>query len=117
MGLTRDNVYPSKYLKHTDLGGQSRVYTVHSVSVEAVGPEQVEKPICWFKETNRGLVLNVTNWDVVADLLGEDSDDWIGHQIELFPAKTTFGGKRVDCIRVQEPKKPFKEEVGDEVPY
>ena len=34
---------------------------------------------------------------------GDETDNWPGHRIELYPDKTQMGGKPVDCIRVRAP--------------
>jgi hypothetical protein len=39
-------------------------------------------------------------------LNAENSDDWVGKTIELFPTQTRFGGKVVDCIRVRRHRPP-----------
>ena len=46
----------------------------------------------------------MTNWDAVADATGEDdSDNWPGPQLELYPTTTRCEGKTVDCIRIRPP--------------
>jgi hypothetical protein len=46
----------------------------------------------------------MTNWDSVAVIAGDDTDDWPGHRIELYPDKTTMKGSLVDCIRIRAPR-------------
>ena len=43
----------------------------------------------------------MTNWDAVAAIAGDDTDDWPGHRVELYPTTTTLKGKPVDCIRIR----------------
>jgi hypothetical protein len=50
------------------------------------------------------MVLNLTNWDLIATFCGADSDTWTGKDIILYPTTTTFGSKTVDCIRVRQPR-------------
>jgi hypothetical protein len=68
----------------------------------------------------KALPLNATNWDTIAEICGEDTDDWPGGRIELYADKARMGGKTVDCIRVrapgkreQVPPKPFNPEADD----
>ena len=57
-----------------------------------------------FKGAKKTLPLNLTNWDAVADITGEDdSDKWPGHAIELYPTTTAMKGKPVACIRIRPP--------------
>lgn len=134
----RDDVFPSKYLKAADLDGTPLVVTIVSAPLETLknpeGKEQT-KTVLYFRGTKKLLPLNVTNWDAVADIAGDDSDDWAGHKIELYPAKTEMKGKTVNCIRVRAPeqaKPPAKQkpaakksatakshddEMDDEIPF
>jgi hypothetical protein len=102
---TRDETFPSKYLKAGDLHGKAIAVTIASAVRETLktpeGAEQV-KTILGFKGAKKTLPLNMTNWDAVADVTGEDdSDNWVGHKVELYPAKTEMKGKTVDCIRIR----------------
>ena len=66
--------------------------------------KESNKTILKFAGKNKTLPLNMCNWDSVADITGEDDTiNWPGHQIEVYPTKTTMGGERVDCIRIREP--------------
>lgn len=106
----RDDVFPSKYLKAADLNGTPLTVTIVSAPMEVLknpeGKEQT-KTVLYFRGTKKLLPLNVTNWDSVADATGEDdSENWAGHEVELYPAKTEMKGKTVDCIRVRAPEQP-----------
>jgi hypothetical protein len=46
----------------------------------------------------------MTNWDAVGAIAGDDTLDWPGHRIELYPSTTTMKGSPVDCIRIRPPK-------------
>lgn len=95
--------FPSKYLKAADLEGQPADLTIKSVTLEEVDDEET-RPVLHFAEAERGLVLNRTNAAVIADALGEETDDWSGRRLTVFPDKTTFKGKLVDCLRVRVPQ-------------
>ncbi len=103
---TRDDVFPSKYLKASDLKGKSITLTISSAPLETLkspdGGEQL-KTVLNFNGEGKVLPLNRTNWDAVSDIAGGDTDDWPGHQIELYPDKTQMAGKTVDCIRIRAP--------------
>jgi hypothetical protein len=57
----------------------------------------------YFRGGTKALVLNLTNWDAVADIAGDDTDGWPGQRIEVFPTTTELRGKIVDCIRIRPP--------------
>ncbi len=104
IGMNRDDLFPSKYLKAADLGGKPTVVEITGVTMEDLkdmaGKTQ-RKGVLAFKDRTKTLVLNRTNYDAVADLHGEETNGWPGKSIELFPAKTNMGGKTMDCIRVR----------------
>jgi hypothetical protein len=109
--MQKDDVFPSKYLKHTDLQGKPAAATIESAVLETLksphGKTQ-DKIVLYFAGTKKSLPLNVTNFDAVADICGADTDDWPGCQIVLYPSKTQMAGKPVDCIRVRSPAKSAK---------
>jgi hypothetical protein len=103
----RDDIFPSKYLKAADLNGKPVVVTIERAPLETLkgldGGEQV-KTVLYFKGTKKMLPLNLTNWDAVAEITGEeDTDMWPGHTVEVYPSTTTMGGKTVPCIRIRAP--------------
>ncbi len=64
----------------------------------------VEKSVLTFVDTERKLILNGTNWDLICEVTGcTDSQEWRGHKIELFQDRTQLGAQRVDCVRVRKP--------------
>jgi hypothetical protein len=98
------DVFPSKYLKTGDLQGHKVRVLMASVQMEDLNDEN--KPVLYFHGKEKGLVLNKTKWNSIADLYGDDSDDWEGKPIVLAPGKTTYQGKRVDCIDIEPPQDP-----------
>ena len=84
-----------------------------------------------FAKSPKTLPLNVTNFDAVADVCGDDTNYWVNKQIEVYPSRTQMGGKIVDCVRVRSPAqrdllaspKPepepvsMAEELDDEIPF
>jgi hypothetical protein len=130
--MKRDEVFPSKYLKATDLNNPI-VVTIDSAPLEMLkNPEGREqhKTVLYFKGAKKALPLNVSNWDTVAEICGEDTDDWPGAKIELYATKTQMGGKMVDCIRVRAsrdaaaktdapPKaaEPDADDMNDDIPF
>ena len=130
----KDEVFPSKYLNSSNLNGKPIPVTIESAVQETLkardGKEQT-KTVLYFKGAKKGLPLNQTNWDAVADATGEDDTDrWPGHRIELYPTTTTMQGKTVDCIRIRPPaqrelpkanppapKPPVADDIDDGIPF
>lgn len=96
--------FPSKYIKTDDLEGRNVTVTIERVISETIKKDDgttEEKRVVYFRNSSRGMVLNQTNWNAIADICGKDDDDeWSGVKIVLYPSKTQFGAKVVPCIRI-----------------
>jgi hypothetical protein len=105
--MTREEVFPSKYLKAADLKGKPRIVPIESARYETLkglDGKETQKIVLYFENVPKSLPLNATNFDAVCDATGcPDTEDWPGQRIELYPTKTTMGGKLVDCIRIRRP--------------
>ena len=103
-----NDLFPSKYFSAGDLRGDL-VVTMKSLLVEEINGEK--KPVLYFSEGSKGLVLNKTNFKMIASLHGRETDDWPGKKIALFPTEVDFRGEIVDAIRV---RKRIPAQQGDE---
>ena len=100
--MTRNQVYPSRWLKAADLSPDGEQITIREVTVEEIGEEREKKPVMSFDELDKELVVNMTNWTSIEELTGEnDSDKWAGHVIKLVRVRVPVRGKNVDAIRVE----------------
>lgn len=97
-----NSAFPSDWLKATDLQGRPVRLIITEVVTEKVGDDY--RPIVHFQKTKKGLVLNKTNSNSIAEVYGTETDNWTGCIIELYPDKTDYQGKRVDCIRIRVPR-------------
>ena len=50
------------------------------------------------------LVLNKTNFEVLAAAYGRQAAGWLGKPIEVYPDTTFFSGRLVPCVRVRVPR-------------
>ena len=93
------------YLKAEDLQGKSVRISLERVALEDIkgnDGKMERKLVAHFTGKDKGLVLNRTNADSLAAIfVDDDYENWSG-PIVLFPDMTTFGGKRVPCIRIRE---------------
>ncbi len=100
--------FPSNYLKSDDLDGQPRIVTVRTCVQEELGQgrDKEKKPVLYFSKGTKGLVLNITNARVIAKAYGDDTGNWAGEPIEIYPTQVEFKGDLVDAIRVRIPDVP-----------
>ena len=93
------------YIKAEDLAGKNVRVSIEAVSMEEIkgGDGKAErKLVAHFAGKDKGLVLNRTNADSLAEIFGtEDYDQWTG-LVVLYPDMTSFGGKRVPCVRIKQ---------------
>ena len=108
----RDEVFPSKYPKASDLNGKPIAFVIESAVQETLktldGIEQ-GKTVLYFKKAKKALPLNLTNCDAVADATGEDDIDLLpGHRIELYPTTKE---------KPPAPKPSVADDMDDEIPF
>lgn len=101
------DAFPSKFLKADDLNDQDWTVTISKVTTDLIGQGEnaQQKLIVHFTEMDKGFVLNVTNAKTIAKLYGDDTDDWIGNRITIWPNHDVeFKGEIVSAIRVRSRK-------------
>jgi hypothetical protein len=92
--------FPSKYLKASDLQGRKIKCTIDDVKTEKMGDD--EKPVMYFRDKSKGLVINKTKAMVIASMYGSDTDEWKGRLLYIYPTKTQNPqGQMVDAIGVE----------------
>jgi hypothetical protein len=99
-----NDLYPSNYLKAADLNGEEWNVTIERIEMsEPMGDKKEVKPVLYFRGADKGMVLNKTNATKIATAYGDDTDDWVGKPIVLFPDKVNFQGEMRDALRVRIP--------------
>jgi hypothetical protein len=79
---------PSKYLKAVEFLGRDHTLTITEVKREELIREdnsKEKKGIVFFAETTKGWVLNVTNIKSLVAMWGDETDNWIGKKVVLYP--------------------------------
>lgn len=98
------DAYPSKYVSAADLDEQDMVLTIASIDTQAF-EDGTTKLVLFSHETTKGLVLNKTNARTIAAMYGDDTDEWSGRRITIYPTWVDFAGKQTEAVRVR-PKPP-----------
>jgi hypothetical protein len=100
---TLSEMHPSKWLSAADLDEEDLTVTMKRIEQERIGQgsQADDKWVLYFKGQDKGLVLNKTNAKTIAGLYGDDTDNWMGKPITLFPTQVDMQGKQVDAIRVR----------------
>ena len=104
-----NEIFHGESLKAEELKGKDVTLTIAGWSLKEFEEKgKIDRKVeLRFAETDRTFILNKTNGYQIAEYLGtENLDDWPGSKVTLYPTKTDFGGKRVDCIRVKAAQRP-----------
>ena len=98
-----NDMFPSKYLKASDVGDTDLELTIIAVDEETIGQgsDADIKSVVYFSETPKGLVLNKTNARAIASLYGDESDDWTDNKIRLYATEVDFKGEQMLALRVR----------------
>lgn len=106
--MKRSEAFPSRYVSKDEVETPVTwtITGVGKVEMDDDNGEKKSPPVMTFSDAgSKPLILNNTNWMVLEDLYGEDSDKWIGKTIELYKEPNVmFGNKRVGGVRVRKPQ-------------
>lgn len=98
----------SKFLKKEDCGAGILV-TIREVSQENVAKEGAPEELKWclhIEESDKPMVLNSTNSQVIANICGSpETEAWTGHKIVLYnDPNVAYAGKIIGGIRCRAPR-------------
>lgn len=98
----------SKFLKKDDCEPPVLV-TIRDCTEENVAKEGAPPELKWclhFNETEKPMVLNSTNGQIIAGFIGKDNtEEWAGHKVVLYhDPNVSFGGKLIGGIRCRAPR-------------
>jgi hypothetical protein len=108
--MKRDDAFPSKYLRGGDFD-QPQIVTIEKVRSEPMreNGKEVMKPVAYFKGVEKGLVLNITAWDSITDIVGDDdTQSWPNHRVELYSIPVEVKGEMKKGVRVRAPQDELK---------
>lgn len=101
---TYKNAFPSRFFRASDLPDEGLVVMIEKVALEPVADGEEPKLTASFVNQTKRLVVNKTNAESIAAIVGSDDvDDWPDHEVKLVKARVDFRGKRVDAIRIDPP--------------
>jgi hypothetical protein len=96
-------LFPRKYANGSDLNGKPYTFTVRTVQLESIqlpGKPAENKPVIYFQEAHRGIILTRALAEQVAEILASpDTDNWQGRKVTIFPLPMRVAG--VDRIAIR----------------
>lgn len=117
----------SKFLRKEDFE-EDQICSIRGVRLEDVGNTGEQRWVIYFREHQKGMVLNVTSIRVLEAAFGDDSDDWKGKTVTVYvDPNVSFQGRVVGGLRLKPPAKqkaaaPAKapagnDEFDDSIPF
>jgi hypothetical protein len=115
--MKMSEAFPSKYLKTADLGGKEIELQVDRVEWGDVGTddEPETKPVLFFVGKKKGMILNKTNTSVLTNEYGDETDDWRGKPVIIYPTTAQFKGQPIAAMRIRIPARAAGPD--DEIPF
>jgi hypothetical protein len=116
-----EDLYPSKseWLKTDDVSDEGITATIDSYDIVEFNNEgkKQRKPVLFFKEDVKALVLNKTNAGTITQIVGNSElDSWIGTKITMVVREVEFAGKQTWAIRIQLPRRNSRSASGTQSP-
>ena len=90
-----NEVFPSTYLKASDLESGPQNVIINNCKTEQIGQDDAAKtmPVLEFRDGAGALVVNKTNWNTLLSLFGgTDTDEWNGRTIQIYSADVSRAG-------------------------
>jgi hypothetical protein len=106
---TLDELFPSKYLAAID-APEETIVTVKGIEIEMLKNKDSQKdepkPILYFNEFEKGMVLNKTNKNALETLYGNSIPDLIGKRVILHAPMCDSFGKTAPALRIKAQRPP-----------
>lgn len=115
-------MFPRKYATGQDLNGKAATLTIARLSAEKMRPgpgaPEESKWVLYFENAKKGVILNRTLANQIAEALGsDDTDEWPGLPITLYPEAMNVAGKARIAIRARAPEPaPASPSAGEKQP-
>jgi hypothetical protein len=107
------DLFPSAHLAVADILAPVTV-RITELEIQEIRDDDgnKKKPVLHFERCTKTLVLNRINGEMLCELYGEDTDNWIGQPIEIYvDQNVTMNGRKVGGLRLREPPGPTSKTV------
>jgi len=100
MGFETEKYTKNPFLKGEDLEEGERIVVTIKTAEEVTFPSGDTVPVIEFMELDQKLTLNKTRIKKLVELLGDDTDEWLGQRISLYQVDVTYQGKTMPGVAV-----------------
>ena len=106
-----NEVFSGAYFKASDIKHKAPLkLTISNVKLDQIDGQN--KLIVEFQNEQSALVCNKTNSTAIAEVYGEETDNWSGKRIALIVDRVAFQNSIVDAIRIKFPPQPGVAQTG-----
>lgn len=113
MAFDTEKYTKSPFLKGDDLEEGERTILTIKTAEEVSFPSGDTAPVLTFLEIDQKLTLNKTRVKKLVEILGDDTDEWLGKKIALYPIDVQYNGKTMPGIAVAAPPRKPKATQGN----
>jgi hypothetical protein len=104
-----NDMFPRRYATGADFNNKPVTLTISRVAIEQMRPQvgapAVDKYVVFFENAEKGVILSKTLAYQIAEVIGsEETNDWVGHRVTLYPLPMRVAGKQRIAIRARKPK-------------
>jgi hypothetical protein len=100
-----NHMFPKKYASGSDLNGKEITLVIRAIKYEKmfmVGNRPEDKPVIYFEKATKGIILSAALGRSIAQALqNEETDDWTGKAIKLYPVPMKVAGEDRIAIRAK----------------
>src|SRR4051794_2275692 len=100
MSINTEKYTKSPFLKGNDIEAGERIEATIKTAEEVTFPSGDVVPVLSFFELDQQLTLNKTRVKKLVEMLGDDSDEWIGKKIAIYQIDVTYQGKSMPGVGV-----------------
>jgi len=100
MSFETEKYTESPYLRGDDIEDGERMVLTIQEAFETTFPSGDTVPILSFLETDKKVTLNKTRVKKLVELLGDDTDAWIGQKISIYRIDVSYNGKTMPGVAV-----------------
>jgi hypothetical protein len=102
------DMFPTSYVSGADLKGKAFRVTIARVEAEELRPVRNAPPetkyVVYVEQSKKGVILSRTLAVQIAAIVGSDETrDWVGKSITIYPEPMTVAGKPRIAIRARKP--------------
>lgn len=104
--MKKRELFPSKYMAAEDLQGKPWSFKISRIRLEEMHNKETnaktKKGVVYFAGPKKGLILSSTIFDQIVEATGQDdTDNWPGHLVTIYPTTTYAFGNNYHVVRVR----------------